>query len=105
MMRPAARTGPGRLLSCHAKKLQALRGSTLPLRLLDQLFNQPVISISRVAGMLRVTPRTARLNIDKLVRLGILTEATGRERNRLFVARKILSIAEADDQVSAYLQE
>jgi Fic family protein len=79
------------------KKIQSVRASALPLRLLDALFIHPVLSISHAAKILQVTPRAARLNIDKLVRQGILTEVTGRERHLLFVAKKIIHIAEAED--------
>jgi Fic family protein len=81
----------------YSRKLQAARASALPLRLLDELFKHPVLNISQAARVLKVTARAAGHNVEKLVKAGILTEVTGRERNRMFVARKILHIAEEDE--------
>jgi Fic family protein len=65
------------------------------LRIVDQLFEAPAMSVARAAKILDVTPRSAQLTIAKLVDAGILEEATGRKRDRVFVAREILRILEA----------
>jgi len=44
--------------------------------------------------LLGVTHRSARLNIDKLVQAGILTEIGDRARNKLFLAREVLAVVE-----------
>jgi hypothetical protein len=44
---------------------------------------------------LKVTHRSAQLNIEKLIRKGILKEATGKQRNRVFIAPQIVKIIEA----------
>jgi hypothetical protein len=38
--------------------------------------------------------RSALLNIEKLIRKGILKEATGKQRNRVFIAPQIVKIIE-----------
>ncbi len=38
-------------------------------------------------------PRSTQLNVDKIVAAGILVEATGRKRNRIYRASKVVSIA------------
>jgi hypothetical protein len=44
-----------------------------------------------------VTPRSAQLNIDKLVDAEILEEVTGRSRNRIYAAQEIISTIEKVD--------
>jgi Fic family protein len=78
----------------YRSDLQAARASALLLQLVDQLFAFPAISNNIAAQKLSVTPRSAQLNIEKLVRAGILREATGKQRNRVYVATEIISIVE-----------
>ena len=42
------------------------------------------------------TARSAQLNINKLIDAGILEEATGKQRNRIYVAMEIIAAIEAD---------
>jgi Fic family protein len=63
--------------------------------LVDQLFAYPAITTNQVAKLLKVTHRSAQLNIEKLIRKGILREATGKQRNRVFIAPQIVKIIEA----------
>ena len=79
----------------YRQKLQSARTSPLSLRLVDELLSYPAISVAWAAKRLKVTHRSIQLNIEKLVRHGILREATGRRRNRIFVAPEIINILEA----------
>lgn len=79
----------------HAR-LQRARSSARLLKLVDGLFDHPAMSIRGAARLLGVTQRAASLNIFKLVDAGILAEATGRARNRIFVARSIISTIEEE---------
>ena len=81
----------------YRQKLQSARASALLLQLVDELFSYPAISISRAAKRLDVTPRSAQLNVDRLMDEGILEEATGRKRNRVFIAPEIIRIIEAQE--------
>jgi hypothetical protein len=47
---------------------------------------------------MKITPRSAQLNIDKLVDRGIVQEATGRQRNRVYVATEIVDIIERQEK-------
>lgn len=88
----------GRLLQLwqgYRAEFQSARSSALQLRLVDQLFAYPAITANQAARLLKVTHRSAQLNIDKLIRKGILKEATGKQRNRVFVATQIVKIIEA----------
>ncbi|MBI2351613.1 MAG: Fic family protein, partial [Deltaproteobacteria bacterium] len=81
----------------YRQKLQSARASALLLQLVDELFSYPAISIARAAKQLDVTPRSAQLNVDRLMDEGILEEATGRKRNRVFIAPGIIRIIEAQE--------
>lgn len=72
--------------------LQEARASALLLRLVDQLFAFPAMTTKMATEILSVTPRSAQLNIDKLVEADILHEATGRKRNRVYVAQEIFAV-------------
>jgi len=74
--------------------LQEARASALLLQLVDELFSYPAITNRSAAQKLSVTPRSAQLNIEKLERANILREATGKLRNRVYVAHEIISIIE-----------
>jgi len=76
-------------------EFQSARSSALQLRLVDQLFAYPAITANQAAKLLQVTHRSAQLNIEKLIRKGILKEATGKQRNRVFIAPQIVKIIEA----------
>lgn len=80
----------------YRTELQQKQSSNLPLRLIDELFLAPWTTMRRASQVLRATPRTAQLNIDKLVAAGILREATGRKRSRIYIAPGILEIIEKD---------
>ncbi len=79
----------------YRNRLQSPRSTSLLLQLVDELFAYPAITIAQATRTLNVTPRAAQLNIEKLVSAGILEEATGRQRKRVFVDWKIVEIIEA----------
>lgn len=60
------------------------------------LFHHPAMAVPGAARQLKVTQRAASQNIGKHVRAGILAEATGRARNRIFVADGIIRAIEKD---------
>jgi Fic family protein len=70
--------------------LQTTRSSALLLKLIDALFQSPAVSVARVGELLGVTPAAAGANVRKLEEAGILVEATGRRRDRVFLAPDIL---------------
>jgi Fic family protein len=61
-----------------------LSGSTNGLRLLDHLYQQPIISIGMAKQFLGCAYITASKVIEDFQNLGILIETTGRPRNRRF---------------------
>jgi cell filamentation protein, protein adenylyltransferase len=76
----------------YRTRLQAARASALLLRTVDEMFQFPAISMPSLAKELKVTYRSAQLIIDRLIAANILKEATGKARNRIYLAPQILSI-------------
>mgnify|MGYP005841605629 CR=1 FL=1 len=62
--------------------------------LVDLLFEQPIVSARWARERLHVSHQTVMSAFRRLESLGILREATGRARNRLYVADAILDIIE-----------
>lgn len=73
---------------------QSARSAATLLRLVDDLFELPVVTISRAAERTGVTPRSASHNIERLLEEGIVKEVTGQKRNKVYVASDILDIIE-----------
>lgn len=66
------------------------------IRLIDELFQSPVITIKRAGEVLRLTPAATKTQIDRLVSSRILEEVTGGKRNMVFVARGIFDVVNSD---------
>ncbi len=60
-------------------------------KLIEFLYQKPVVSISDVVGPLDISKQTASLLIKDFEKHGILKEITGHERNRLFVFERYLN--------------
>jgi Fic family protein len=81
----------------YRHQLQEARASALLLSVIDELFSYPAISNRIASDALNVTPRSAQLNINKLISSGILEEVTGQRRNCVYVAREIVTIVEKSE--------
>ncbi len=66
----------------HRREVGGL-GPNAP-RLLDRLFEQPVVNVAWVQKAIGVSWPTANKLINQLVERGLLTEVTGQRRNRVF---------------------
>jgi Fic family protein len=80
----------------YRSRVQMERASGYLLQIIDQLFETPALTIRQVEKRLKVTYPTAQAHVERLVAAGILVEHTGRERNRIYVAPKIIEIIDAD---------
>ena len=78
----------------YRERMQAISQSSAVLRLVDELFSAPIITISRAKELLNVTFPAAQANIEKLEAEKILKEVTGKPRNRVYVAPRILEVLE-----------
>jgi len=76
----------------YRRALENMGGSMLSVRLLARLFENPVTSVSKARGQLRVSLPTAKRTIEKLIHAGILRDDPNRKRNRLYRAPAILKI-------------
>jgi Fic family protein len=61
------------------------------MQAVDVLFERPILSIRQLSREMGVPYRTAQRYIEKLEQLEILKEVTGRARNRLYRADRILT--------------
>ena len=85
------------LRQAYRTRMQQARASALLLQLIDDLFSYPAITNRAVSERMTITPRSAQLNINKLVERGIIQEATGRQRHRVYVASEIVGIIERQE--------
>ena len=78
-------------------RMQAAGRSATVLRLIDEFFAAPYLTVGDARDRLDVTSKTARRNIQKLVDAGILTEVTGNPRNQVLAAHEIVQIIAAEN--------
>jgi len=83
-----------RLISLHASLRERLRRRANAAALLDELFANPYLTVSRAARLLNVSYPTARSAVVYLQKEGVLEEVTGRAWGRLYLARPILDAIE-----------
>jgi len=62
------------------------------LRIVDRLFKIPVVAVSNLAKELDLQYSSVKRGIDFLERLEVLKEVTGQQRNRLYMAPKLIEI-------------
>jgi Fic family protein len=80
------------LRQAYQRKVRTARvPATLP-KLVDELFGNPRVTLTDVRRILRVWPASAQRHIDKLLSLNILREVTGGQRNRVYLAHKIVDL-------------
>jgi len=80
----------------YRARLAGKRLSKITEELAEQLFANPWISAPAVRDRWKVNFRTAQKAIDELARFRILTEATGRDRGRAWVAHEIMAIVSGE---------
>lgn len=71
-------------------RFQATRAAARLLQVVDQLFARPLVTVRQVADLLGVSAQSATRYVEALVREGVLREATGQARNRVFQADAVL---------------
>ena len=80
----------------YREKMEAVGASAQTLKVVDDLFVTPAVTVTGVAKRLRVTYPTAELLVRKLVRANILSVDKTRRRNRIFHASEILNLAQKE---------
>ncbi len=82
-----------RLREEHRAAVSARAGAN-GLRLLDALFEQPIVNVRWVRSTLDISYPTANKLVRALDDLGLLKEVTGHRRNRLFRYEPYLALFE-----------
>ena len=86
------------LREAHRNRILEERAPTNALRLLDLLYERPLVDVNLVRAELGVTFATANKLVDQLERLGLVVEATGRRRDRIFRFDPYLRLFEGDER-------
>jgi Fic family protein len=68
----------------RARALAAPASSVMAVRLFEALGQHPIVTIARVTELLQITKPTATKAVNTLVDAGILTETSGRRRDRTY---------------------
>ena len=91
-----------KILELHAEYQRLLEGTKkVPEsshRLIDEVFSNPVISISGLSHKWDMPVNSVRTGVFRLIDIGILHEIPGRKRNRLFIARKLMDLLTATNK-------
>ena len=80
------------LQTAWRERLTQARTSALLLRLVDSLFESPILTIPDAQQRLEVTYRTAQRNVNRLVTVGILHQAGETSYGKTYVATEILQV-------------
>ena len=98
-----ARDALARARQLHALRSQmrdevaTVKSSALPAKLVDALFDVPVMTIPRAKDILGVAHRAATQHVERLVALGMLKEIDLGRRPRRFIAPGIMAAVEGPD--------
>jgi Fic family protein len=87
-----------RLMNLREELRRKLVRSPRALILVDELFVNPYLTVSRAQRILQVTNPTARKEVRFLEAAGVVTEVTGRAWGRLYLSRPLLSAIESTDE-------
>lgn len=82
------------------QSLAETQSSTLPLQLVDHLFDSPVITIPEAERLLDVTYPSAKRNVEKLVDAGILSQVGDADYGKTYIADEILEIVGTNSDIS-----
>ncbi|MFZ5451418.1 MAG: hypothetical protein ACOZF2_06065 [Thermodesulfobacteriota bacterium] len=74
------------------QRLHKGRASALLLRLADSLFVSPAVTIPQIQRHLGVTYPSAKLNIEKLAKAGILRQRGESSYGKVYLAEDILQV-------------
>ncbi|HEY4816511.1 MAG TPA: Fic family protein [Candidatus Acidoferrum sp.] len=80
----------------YREKMEAVGASAQALKIVDDLFITPAVTVTGVAKRMRASYPTAELLVGKLVKAGILSVDKSRRRNRVFHASEILKLVQQE---------
>jgi Fic family protein len=76
--------------------------SALQIKIADMLIERPVITTVHLSRRFNITYQTAKNNIIKLMKAGILKEVPAMKRHRLFIADEVLDIINRPFSISKF---
>jgi Fic family protein len=82
----------GRLLELRERLRADLRARPRVIPLIDELFQNPYVTVSRAQRLLGVSNPTARSHVNLLLKRGILEEVGAKSWGKLYVAWPILDV-------------
>lgn len=80
-------------------RLKESSGPSRLFKVVDELFSMPAINIAEVMERTGVSKPTATADVERLETLKILTEYTGKQRDRDWLAREIINVIEEETKV------
>lgn len=87
------------LLTKDRQRVLAQAGVTIPvIRLLDQLPSHPIITLPRAMEILETTKPTASKAIEVLRKAKVLSETTGKQRDRIYAYKSYLALLTGDTE-------
>jgi len=91
-----------KILDLHAEYQKSLESTKrIPEtshRLIDEVFSNPVISISQLSHRWNIPFNSVKTGVNRLVKIGILREATARRRNKIYIAPKLMGLLTSTDR-------
>ncbi|MCJ7507128.1 MAG: Fic family protein [candidate division Zixibacteria bacterium] len=91
-----------KILDLHAEYQKSLEGTKrIPEtshRLIDEVFSNPVISISQLSHRWGIPFNSVKGGVSRLVKIGILQEVTARRRNKIYIAPKLMELLTTTDR-------
>ena len=67
-------------------------------RLIDEIFLNPVISISELSKKWNLQFNTVKRGVQRLAKIGILQEVDGKKRNKLFIASELMQLLSGSEK-------
>lgn len=80
------------LIEAYQDRISGERAAKRLVQASYVLFERPILNIRQLEEAMGVSYRSAQRYIEKFEQLGILTEITGRRRNRIYQADEILAV-------------
>ena len=84
------------LLDKYRKQIHEQHVSSYALKLLEEVFRNPFITIPYASHQLKTTYPTAKSAVEKLVRAKILTEISNKKWSKVFCAKELLDLLEKE---------
>lgn len=84
------------LRETYRERLKSDRASATTFQIVDDLFSTPALNVNEIVQRTNASKPTAYNLVKRLEKLGILTEYTGKVRDRDWIARELINVIEQD---------